>query len=102
MIKLSIKKSTKKQCKLMATFIDTCGNNKVVHFGRSGYSDYTIHKDPERMKRYLKRHKSREKWTGRGLFTAGALSRWILWSKPDLKTAITDYKKKVSKIKCIK
>ena len=29
---------------------------KTVNFGARGYEDYTIHKDPERMKRYVKRH----------------------------------------------
>ena len=30
---------------------------KTVHFGANGMSDYTIHKDKDRMKRYLNRHK---------------------------------------------
>jgi len=68
----------------------------VVRFGRQGYSDYTKHKDPERMKRYLARHggssapgargtrSSRENWTRSGAKTAGFWSRWILWSSPSL------------------
>ena len=63
-------------------------NGKSVKFGARGYSDYTIHKDPERMKRYLARHKTREDWTRGGLDTAGFWSRWILWSKPSLSGAI--------------
>lgn len=55
-----------------------------VHFGRQGYSDYTKHKDPLRMKRYLTRHRSRENWTRSGAKTAGFWSRWILWSSPSL------------------
>ena len=30
-------------------------NNKWIHFGARGMSDYTIHKDPDRRARYLKR-----------------------------------------------
>lgn len=58
-----------------------------VHFGRKGYSDYTIHKDPERMKRYLTRHAKRENWGRTGAKTAGFWSRWLLWSEPSLQSA---------------
>ena len=33
-----------------------------VSFGQASASDYTRHKDPSRMKRYLSRHKRRENW----------------------------------------
>jgi hypothetical protein len=55
-----------------------------VDFGAFGYSDYTIHKDEKRMKRYLTRHRSRENWTKKGIKTAGFWSRWLLWSEPSL------------------
>jgi hypothetical protein len=58
-----------------------------VHFGRQGYSDYTKHKDRERMERYLTRHRSRENWTRSGAKTPGFWSRWLLWSSPSLKGA---------------
>ena len=69
-------------------------DGRTVKFGARGYSDYTIHKDKERMKRYLARHKSREIWTKSGINTAGFWSRWILWSKPSLKEAIKHTEKK--------
>jgi len=59
-------------------------DGKVVRFGRKGFSDYTLHKDPERMKRYLTRHRRRENWTRSGAKTAGFWARWILWSSPSL------------------
>ena len=59
-----------------------------VHFGRKGYSDFTIHKDPVRMKRYLTRHRSRENWTRAGAKTAGFWSRWLLWSEPNFQAAL--------------
>ena len=60
-----------------------------VHFGRKGYSDFTIHKDPVRMKRYLTRHGGgRENWTRGGARTAGFWSRWLLWSEPNFQAAL--------------
>lgn len=46
-----LKKSTRKEKKWMVLY-----NNKWIHFGAKGMSDYTIHKDKERRKRYRKRH----------------------------------------------
>jgi len=66
----------------------TLENGKKVYFGARGYSDYTLHKDPERMKRYIVRHRKREDWTKGGINTAGFWSRWLLWSKPKLINAI--------------
>ena len=59
-----------------------------VNFGRKGYSDFTIHKDRERMKRYMVRHRKRENWTRAGARTAGFWSRWILWSEPSFQAAL--------------
>jgi len=67
-------------------------NGKTVDFGGKGYSDYTIHKDPERMKRYLIRHKKREDWSDP--YTAGFWSRWLLWSEPSMVRAIKLLKNK--------
>jgi len=61
---------------------------KTVNFGAKGYSDYTKHKDKDRMKRYESRHKTRENWTKSGIKTAGFWSKWILWSSPSLSGAI--------------
>ena len=66
----------------------TLENGKKVEFGAKGYSDYTLHKDPKRMDRYLARHKTRENWTKQGINTAGFWSRWLLWGKPSLNGAI--------------
>lgn len=81
-----LQKSPNPLKKFRVTFSDT---GKHVDFGQKGYSDYTIHKDPERMKRYLNRHrKMGENWTLRGKNTAGWWSRWLLWSRPSLQAAI--------------
>lgn len=79
-----IKPSTRKGKKYMAIFPD-----KIIHFGATGYEDYTIHKDKKRKDRYIKRH-SNEDWTDPK--KAGTLSRYILWNKPTLDASIRDYK----------
>ena len=56
-----------------------------VDFGAASYSDYTIHHDPLRMRRYVARHASRENW--KDVHTAGFWSRWLLWSRPNLSDA---------------
>jgi len=84
-----LQRSTKPDKKCMIKI-----DNKTVHFGSAGMSDYTIHKDPERMKRYIIRHQKREKFSKDGIKTAGFWSRWILWSEPSLNKAIKETEKK--------
>ena len=75
--------------KLKATF-DVDGRTKTTKFGAKGYDDYTKTHDDEQKARYLARHSKSEHWNDPT--TAGALARWILWSKVGLRTSITDYK----------
>jgi hypothetical protein len=75
--------SPKPQKKWRVTFEDGSGSH--VDFGQLGYSDYTIHGDAARMKRYLVRHRQTrtgENWSDPK--TAGFWSRWLLWSEPTL------------------
>lgn len=90
----SIKKSTKPDKKLMATFIMPNGRTKTTHFGAAGMSDFTKHKDPARKQRYINRHRKRELKAWKDPTSAGALSLYILWNKPTLKASIADYKKR--------
>lgn len=90
---IKITRSDKPDKKMAATFENLLTKRtKVVHFGKAHMSDYTLHKDPERKKRYIIRHRKNENWNDP--VTAGALSRWVLWNKPDLKESISDYKKR--------
>jgi hypothetical protein len=103
-IHVKITKSKKKDKKFTVCF----ENGTEIHFGANGYSDYTIHKDPKRMRNYLIRHgglltnnmkritdsvsihkamlevieSDKEVWDLNGLHTAGFWSRWFLWSFP--------------------
>jgi hypothetical protein len=75
-----LKKSTRSGKKYMV-YVD----GKTVHFGAAGMSDYTKHKDKDRMKRYNDRHKrGGEKWCKNGIKTAGFWAKWLLWNKPSI------------------
>ena len=91
-MKVIIKKSTNAKKKYMAIFYDGEKKVRTSHFGSAGMSDFTRHKDEERKKRYIERHKKNENWNDK--FSAGALSRWILWNKPTLRDSIADYKRR--------
>ena len=69
-------------------------DGKVTHFGATGYSDYTRHKDPERKQRYITRHQARENWTKSGIHTAGFWSRWLLWGEPTIPDSIKAIERK--------
>ena len=69
-------------------------SGRKIYFGAKGYSDYTIHKDPERKQRYIERHKEKENWMKSGIDTAGFWSRWLLWNKPTIETSYNDIKKR--------
>jgi len=82
-----IKPSTRSGKKYMAVF----ASGKTVHFGDSNYEDFTTHRDPMRKRNYLARH-SNEDWTNP--YSAGTLSRYILWNLPTIKASYADYKKR--------
>lgn len=91
MISCILSRSSLSNKKFQVTITDSRRNTeRVVHFGAKGYSDYTLHKDPERMKRYTIRHRVRENWSRSGVYTAGFWSKWILWNKPSLQASIRD------------
>jgi hypothetical protein len=83
---IRLEKSKRKDKKLAAVFPD----GHRVDFGASGYSDFTLHKDPDRKKNYLSRHRNDPK----SIRTAGGLARDILWSKPSLSDAVRYAEKK--------
>ena len=61
-------------------------NNRTIHFGAKGMSDFTINNDPKRKASYITRHRKRENWNDPK--TAGFWSRWLLWEKTTLPAAI--------------
>ena len=93
-IKVVVKKSTKPEKKLMAVFTLDNGRTKTTHFGSKGMDDYTKTKDKAQRSRYLARHGPTENWNDP--VSAGALSRWILWSETSRSLALSKYKKRFS------
>jgi hypothetical protein len=87
---IKIVRSDKPEKKMMAVFQSDSGRTKTIHFGSRGMDDYTITKDKEQMERYLKRHRSSEDWSKAD--SAGALSRYVLWSATTLEQGIRNYK----------
>ena len=72
--------------KFTALINDTKNNNKkTIHFGDNRYQDFTKHKDTERKKAYLARHK---KDNATNPNYAGFYSTNLLWNKPTLKESI--------------
>ena len=91
MVKLvKIVKSAKADKKYDAHFITDKNRTKVVSFGSAGMDDYTKTKDKEQQQRYIARHSANENWSSP--MTAGALSRYVLWSAPTLSGGIANYK----------
>ena len=82
-------KSPRKDKKWMVVVDD-----KKVHFGAEGYSDYTKHKDSDRKDRYIKRHQKNENWKKSGIKTAGFWSRWLIWGEPTLAKSIKEIERK--------
>ena len=92
-MKVVITKDNETNKKMKAVFYDKDNKKvKTTRFGADGYSDYTKHKDDERKKRYIDRHKKNENWNDPK--AAGTLSRYILWNKPTIKASIDDYKRR--------
>ena len=88
-MEIELRKSNRKDKKFMVKV-----DNKTIHFGQKGYTDYTINKDDNKKKNYLARHKKREDWNKSGIKTAGFWSRWILWNKQTINESIKDLQKK--------
>jgi hypothetical protein len=101
-MRVKIVKSPNSKKKFRAILED----GRTVDFGASGYSDYTKHKNPSRMRSYILRHggqvpkraitdhdmlevttSDKEDWKKSGINRAGFWSRWYLWGHPTFEGA---------------
>lgn len=90
--------SPSKKLKVVLQYTD--GSTRTVHFGQKGAEDYTTHKDADRKARYHLRHShGNENWTKTGVGTAGWWSRWLLWSEPSGRKALSRVKAKLGHVK---
>jgi hypothetical protein len=118
-MRVVVRESPRSDKKFRASVYDR-GKVDVVDFGGAGYSDYTLHGDAFRMRRYVVRHGGKvpvrllsstskeevdkkmlrvmysdtESWGIRGIRSAGFWSRWLLWSFPDKRDAARFIEKK--------
>ena len=86
-MKVEVSKSTRQGKKYMAKV-----GTKTVHFGATGYKDFTQHKDEDRKANYLKRHKANEDWTDPK--TAGFWARHLLWNRASLQASARELRSK--------
>lgn len=91
-MKFTVIKSPNAKKKWRAVFTAEDGTEMHTDFGDATMRDFTQHKDPARKALYLARHRSRESWNDPK--TAGALSRWILWSTPDFHQAVSQFRRR--------
>ena len=92
MTKLQILKSDKSEKKYKAVFTKYDGKTKTIHFGASGYQDYTQHHNKDRRTLYRRRH---EKYLKGDPMRAGYLSYYILWeNSTNIQTNIRSFKNK--------
>ena len=96
---LSIKPSPRQDKRFRATYCmceikNACKgtNHKEVDFGQKGGSTFIDHKDEEKKKNYLARHRVNENWNDP--LTPGALARWLLWNLKTLRDSVDDFKKR--------
>jgi len=73
-----------------ALFEDSSGHTTKVNFGQRHGETFIDHGDLEKRKNYIARHRPRENWDDP--YSAGALSRWLLWENRSLPEAVRDYK----------
>ena len=76
-------------------FTAIINDKKTIHFGDNRYQDFTKHKDTERKKAYLARHK---KDNATNPNYAGFYSTNLLWNKPTLKESIQATNRKYKNI----
>lgn len=91
-VSVKLYKSPRKDKKYRAVWSKDNEEFKHTDFGAAGMEDYTTTNDLSRRNRYLDRHRARENWNDP--YSAGALSRWVLWNKPTLRSSWNDYKRR--------
>jgi hypothetical protein len=86
-----IEKSNRKGKRYKVVF----ANGKVVHFGQAGGQTYIDHGDKVKRAAYLARHGANKKEVWNDPFSAGSLSRYLLWGdSTDLETNHQAFMKK--------
>ena len=85
---ISVKKDPSGKKKLVAEFDD----GRKIKFGSATSTTYAEGATKQKQEAYLKRHRVNEDWNKR---SAGALSRWVLWSAPSISQGVKEYNRYV-------
>ncbi len=85
---INFERSKRPTKKYVAVFRIDGKRKKTIHFGQKNAEDFTIHKNINRMRAYKRRH-AYDRYDEP--LTAGALSWWVLWNKPDLNQSLNNY-----------
>ena len=80
-----LKSSNPKKKYMVHIISKKTGREKTIHFGASGMSDFTIHRDEARRQRYIARHSKREDFNNPE--TSGYYAKWVLWNKPTIEAS---------------
>lgn len=83
--------SNRKDKKYTVIIIEN-GKAKTLHFGATGYEDFTNHMDEERKEKYIKRHGKNEDWND--YTRAGFWAKNMLWNKKSLEESANDIEEK--------
>ena len=93
-ITVHLSKSNRDGKKYMVKIYENNIKKKTIHFGASGYADFTRGATSEQRSQYIKRHKKNEDWGRSGIFSSGFWSRWLLWERTNLTDAIKNIERK--------
>lgn len=85
-------KPSDRMAKKYCVIVEANGRQHTIHFGATGYSDFTISKSEVKKKAYIARHKVTENWSNP--LTAGFWSRWLLWNKPTISASLADIRQR--------
>jgi len=90
---LSISQANDGKHRMKAVFENKQTNStKTTYFGAKDGSTYIDHKDDEKKRNYIARHREIENWNDPT--AAGTLARYILWNKKSLSSSIQDYRRR--------
>ena len=97
-VRVTIRPSQNPQKKYDAVLEEPGIRAKKVSFGQAGAEDFTMHKDEERKRRYLARHRG-EQWDNP--LTAGFWSVRLLWNKPTLVASARDIQRQFPHLRVV-
>lgn len=91
---LRVVRSANKLKKYDAVFSDRVVSFGAVRPNGEPYDDFLSSGDEVKKASYLARHRVNENWNDP--YSAGALSRWLLWNTRSLRTNVSEFRKRFS------